>query len=113
MKPETVIKRDMEKLGTYKPEFEPIISIYCQLSEQYEVLTKKYIDSGYEFEIEGKAGPKKAPIVTTLESLRRDILNYASQLGLTPMGLLKANDKAFKSSNKGAGGKLSRFTAAR
>ena len=96
----------MEKLGTYKPEFDPVIEIYCQLCEQYNVLTKQYEENGYQFEVDGKAGVKKAPIVTTLESLRKDILSYAAQLGLTPIGLLKANDKAFKKNSKGSGSTL-------
>lgn len=94
-KPETTVRKSMESLGTYKKEFDPIISVYVQLWEQYEILTQRYIDGGYRFECEGNTGTKKAPIVTTLEALRRDLLNYASQLGLTPMGLLKADDKAF------------------
>lgn len=85
----------MKSLGVYKPEFEPVIHVYAGLREQYVELTKQYEKSGYEFSEDTAAGSKKAPIVTTLESLRKDILAYASQLGLTPQGLLKANDKAF------------------
>ncbi len=35
-------------------------------------------------------------LVTTLESLRRDILATEESLGLTPRGLLKLDDKAFE-----------------
>lgn len=85
----------MKALGVYKPEFEPIIEVYSQLREQYKVLTERFIDSDYDIEETTNTGSKKAPIVTTLESLRKDILAYATQLGLTPQGLLKADDKAF------------------
>ena len=85
----------MKALGVYKPEFEPIIEMYSQLREQYKVLTERFIASNYDIEEETNTGSKKAPIVTTLETLRKDILAYATQLGLTPQGLLKADDKAF------------------
>ena len=94
-KPETRVRRSMESLGVYKPEFEPIIKIYCQLRQQYNEITEEFKTSGYDYSESTSSGTKKAPIVTTLESLRKDILSYASQLGLTPQGLLKADDKAF------------------
>ncbi len=90
-----VVRDAMTALGVYKKEFEPIIIIYCELREQYDVLTKTFITSGYDFSETTKEGSKKAPIVTTLETLRKDILAYASQLGLTPQGLLKTDDQAF------------------
>lgn len=86
----------MKALGVYKPEFEPIIEIYSQLREQYNILTQRFIDSDYDFKEYTNTGTKKAPIVTTLEALRKDILAYAAQLGLTPQGLLKADEAAFK-----------------
>ena len=89
------VRDQMKSLGVYKPEFEPIIEVYCQLHEQYRVLTQRFIESGYRFDEYTNTGTKKAPIVTTLEALRKDILAYATQLGLTPQGLLKADDKAF------------------
>lgn len=95
-RPALVAKKSMIELGLYKREFEPIIEIYGQLLEQYEALTRKFIDSGYDYEETTAHGTKKAPIITTLESLRKDILSYASQLGLTPQGLLKADERAFK-----------------
>lgn len=95
-RPALIAKKSMIELGVYKPEFEPIIEIYGQLVEQYEILTKQFIESGYDFEEQTNVGTKKAPIVTTLESLRKDILSYATQLGLTPQGLLKTDDGAFK-----------------
>ncbi len=90
-----LVKKAMTSLGVYKPEFEPIIEIYCELREQYKELTSEFKSSGFNYSEDTKEGTKKAPIVTTLESLRKDILSYASQLGLTPQGLLKADYKAF------------------
>ena len=97
------VRDAMTALGVYKPEFDPVIRIFCQLKEQYDELTRQFLESGYRYSEPTRTGSKKAPIVTTLETLRRDILAYASQLGLTPQGLLKADAKAFR------GGKKPRF----
>ena len=87
---------DMKNLGIYKPEFDPMIAVYAQLMQQREKLESIYRKSGYEFQVKTSTGYKKAPIVTTLETLRKDILTYAEALGLTPRGLAKFNDKAFE-----------------
>ncbi len=85
----------MRQLNVYRPEFEPIIVVYCELREQYVELTRRFLESGYTIAEDTQTGSKKAPIVTTLEALRKDVLAYANQLGLTPQGLLRADDKAF------------------
>jgi len=99
-KPANEARKHMQALGIYKPEFEPIIKVYGQLKEQYDELTKRFIESDYKFDEATEIGTKKAPIVTTLEALRKDILSYANQLGLTPQGLLKAKEDAFKAPSK-------------
>lgn len=100
IKPVNEVRKHMKALGIYKPEFEPMIKVYGQLKEQYDELTKRFVESEYKIEEKTATGTKKAPIVTTLESLRKDILSYAGQLGLTPQGLLKANENAFKAKTK-------------
>ena len=86
-------RKFMQSLGVYKKEFEPIIKIYGGLREQYDVLSKCFEASGYDYQEATDQGSKKHPIVTTLESLRRDILAYASQLGLTPQGLKRIQEE--------------------
>lgn len=90
--------RDMKKLGTFKAEYEPLIDIYAELREQYERLTAQYKESGYEFESSTSQGVKKAPIVTTLEALRKDILAYSDRLCLNPKAI--EGVKAEKASRK-------------
>lgn len=81
-------KREMQSLGTYKQEFDTIIDIYSGLLEQYTRLNNYYITTNMNYEVfTAQGGTKKAPIVSTLEILRKDILNYAAQLGLTVKGL--------------------------
>lgn len=82
----------MTQVNTYKPEFDPIIAIYARIQAEYNEICKEYMDTCYKFdEFTDTGGTKKAPIITTLESYRKDILAYASQLGLTPSGLNKIN----------------------
>jgi len=79
---------DMKKLGVYKPEYNRLISIYAELVEQYCLLTNEFKLGGYRCEIEtGQGGAKKAPIVATLEALRKDILAYSDRLCLNPKAL--------------------------
>jgi phage terminase small subunit len=92
---------DMQKLGVYKAEYDPIINIYCEMREQYERLTKDYKDSDYNFkEKTSDGGSKKAPIVATLENLRKDILQYSDRLKLNPKAFMDDVDKGKKKTSK-------------
>jgi len=88
---EIQIKENMKTLGTYKPEFDITINIYCGLVDQYEQMNKEF--KKQKFTVVENTGysdnKKKNPIVLSMESLRKDILTYATALGLTPQGLKK------------------------
>ena len=76
---------DMKGLGTYKPEYDALITIYSDLLAQYEQANQKFIASGYQYETETAAGgTKKSAIVATLENLRKDIIAYSDRLCLNP-----------------------------
>jgi phage terminase small subunit len=98
---ETKTKENMIALGIYKPEFDVTISIYSGLVEQYQALEKDFKKS--KFTVVENTGysenKKRAPIVASLESLRKDILQYSNALGLTPAGLRKIKD-TMKDTNK-------------
>lgn len=96
-KNEKQIIKAMTTLGVYKSEFNPMIKIMGQLKEQYDVLTAQFEASGFGCD---NGSGKKLPIVSTLEALRKDILSYASQLGLTPSGLKKINEAALEPPKK-------------
>ncbi|MDN4609132.1 P27 family phage terminase small subunit [Sporosarcina highlanderae] len=79
---------DMKKLGTYKKEYDIVISIYCDLLTQYHKATQEFVASNYKYETETAAGgTKKSAIVATLENLRKDILAYSDRLCLNPKSL--------------------------
>ena len=78
----------MKKLGIHKPEYNRIIDIYAELVEQYGILTEKFVEGNYKIEEHTmQGGTKKAPIVATLETLRKDILAYSDRLCLNPKSL--------------------------
>src|SRR5690625_4427746 len=73
----------MKKMGTHRTEYNRIIDIYQQFITQYLIITKDFQHSGYELyvlTVDGRS--KKSPIVATLESLRKDILQYSDRLCL-------------------------------
>lgn len=88
---EIKVTENMKALGIYQPEFDITISIYCGLVEQYDQLQKDFKKA--KFTVVENTGysdnKKKNPIVLSMESLRKDILTYATALGLTPQGLKK------------------------
>ena len=86
IKNETI--KNMQKLGVYKPEFDPIIDHYAEMNEHYLIINEKFKNSSYEFQTTtADGGKKKAPIVATLETLRKDILAYSDRLCLNPKSL--------------------------
>lgn len=95
---ETIKKRTIEamtNLNVYKAEYDAVIDIYSELREQYERYTKELESQGYKYsEFTAQGGEKKSPLIAVLETLRKDILQYSVQLGLTPAGLKKMNEKS-------------------
>lgn len=95
---ETIKKRTIEamtNLNVYKAEYDAVIDIYSELKEQYERYTKELESQGYKYsEFTAQGGEKKSPLIAVLETLRKDILQYSVQLGLTPAGLKKMNEKS-------------------
>lgn len=91
MKKETHKKKAiaaMQALGTYRKEFEDLISIYADLREQYDEALEKWYQEGKAFEVETATGStKKSGTVSAMEILRRDILTYSDRLGLSPKAL--------------------------
>ncbi|MEV2746569.1 P27 family phage terminase small subunit [Paenibacillus larvae] len=88
---ETIKRRtieDMKKLGVHKTQYNRLIDLYSDLVHQFLTLNKKFEEEGFKFQVYTDQGsPKKAPIVATLESLRKDILAYSDRLCLNPKSL--------------------------
>ncbi|PFW97658.1 P27 family phage terminase small subunit [Bacillus pseudomycoides] len=92
---------DMKGLGTYKPEYDAIISIYSDLLAQYHDANEKFKESNFQYETETAAGgTKKSAIVATLENLRKDILAYSDRLCLNPKSFVTETEKKKKKQSK-------------
>lgn len=83
-----VIER-METLGVYKSEYDDAINIYVDMLHQYESLSEKFENSGYEVEEPhtNKAGAtnmRKTQVLSALEKLRIDIATYSNMLCINP-----------------------------
>ena len=81
------LKRYMTSLGVWKPEYLITVEICAGLMDQYDAITTAWIASGMNPLEMTENGSKKSGIVTTLESLRKDILAYQKELGLTPAAM--------------------------
>ncbi len=80
--------KDMKTLGIHKPQYNRLISIYAETVHQYLRAVSDFAESEYQYETETAAGnPKKSGIVSAMESLRKDILQYSDRLCLNPKSL--------------------------
>lgn len=89
---------DMEKLGTYRVEYNGLIDIYAGMCEQYDILLKRFNESNMEVEIDCGFGESKKtnPIVRVIETLRKDILQYSDRLLLNPKSMMEEKNKTIK-----------------
>ena len=86
------LKRYMTKLGVWKPEYLVTVEICAGLMDQYDIILKAWISIGMNpVEVTDGGGTKKSGTVATLENLRKDILAYQKELGLTPMAIKRLN----------------------
>lgn len=77
-------KADMASIGTYKPEYDPIIEAYADIWIEYEIQHKRLVESDYQCETETAAGGiKTSPLPKEVRELRKEIRAFADCLGLT------------------------------
>lgn len=79
--------KQMKELNTYHKEFDQIVDIYCGMLHQYQVFEEMFEQSNYTIteEYTNKAGAtnqRKVPLLTAMESLRKDIASYSDRLCL-------------------------------
>ena len=80
--------KDMKELGIHRPQYNRLIDVYAETVHQYLRAVEDFEKSNYEYETETAAGnPKKSGIVSAMESLRKDILQYSDRLCLNPRSL--------------------------
>lgn len=100
---ETIKRRtisDMKQLGIHKSQYNRLIDIYSELIHQYIRLTIEFEEGGFQYEVStDQGGTKKSPIVATLETLRKDILQYSDRLCLNPKSLENVTAESSKKSS--------------
>lgn len=79
----------MKNLGVYKKEYNLLIDIYAGMLHQYYSFELEFEESNYQIteEYTNKAGAtnqRKVPLLTAMESLRKDIASYSDRLCLNP-----------------------------
>ena len=101
------IKKAAKDAGTYKPVFDSVIDTLAGILERRDAAQDKFEAEGCEILIEytNKSGATnyiQNPALKMVNDLERDALTYWRDLGLTPAGLKKINDEAFKSKPESA-----------
>lgn len=92
---------DMERVGTYKAEFTPAITRYCEMRVQFGILMAQWYANGCKIteKYTNKAGftnNRKTTLYQSIETLRKEILDLENLFGLTPAGLKKIKTDGLK-----------------
>ena len=82
----------MIKIGTFRPEFDPTVTRYAELSAQYDALNEQWYECGCEITEEytnksGATNKRKTALYMSLETLRKELIELENLFGLTPKGL--------------------------
>ena len=99
------IKKQMQALGLYKPEFDTVILTLAGILEQRDIAFDDFISTGGEGCVEhisdrGSVNIRRNPRLQVWMDLNTQALAYWRDLGLTPSGLKKLNDAAMKQPGK-------------
>lgn len=89
---ELKVRRELKSIGVYEKEFDMIIHIYAGMLHQYLWFEKEFQESEYQITepYTNKANAtneRKVPLLTAMESLRKDIASYSDRLCLSPKAL--------------------------
>ena len=95
-----------ESVGTYRPEFLPVINTLADILEERDNVRAQYRKEGSRPVItkisdRGAVNSGKNPLLTAWEDLNKDALAYWKELGLTPAGLKKLSYDALHDQNSG------------
>lgn len=101
------IKQACEEAGTYRPYFDSTILTLAEIMEKRDEAAKVYKEKGSRplIEYTNKAGATnliKNPALILWDDLTKAALAYWRDLGLTPAGLKKIDEKAMKPKRKNA-----------
>ena len=98
------IRKSCETLGTYKPEFDPVITRLGELIQRKADAETLFRKSGGHIIIEqtNKGGAKyltRNPFLSEIDAANTQILALEKELGLTPAALKKIHDEQLAKSD--------------
>lgn len=101
------IKQACEEAGTYRPYFQTVINMLADIMEQRDDAMQKYEATGKNTVVAhtnkgGATNIVKNPALVVIMDLNAQALSYWRDLGLTPSGLKKINERALEQ-KKGKG----------
>lgn len=93
------IKKACEAVGTYEVHFDDVIDTLAAILEKRDAVEEQYIVEGACPVLEhtnngGSCNLAKNPLIVLYMDLNNQAITYWRDLGLTPAGLRKINDKA-------------------
>ena len=102
------IKKACMDAGTYRDEFDMIISSLAEILETRDKVKKYYYDSGAEPIVMrtnkgGHTNIEENPILVTYNNYNKTAMMYWKELGLTPKGLKAIDEKAMNAQAKKTG----------
>ena len=98
---EAKIRGQVRQAGLYRKEFGSVISTLASILEARDAAYEQWQDEGCEMVIErvsdrGAVNRAKNPLLTIWTDLNTSALAYWRDLGLTPAGLKRIDEKAMK-----------------
>lgn len=95
------IKKACEEAGTYRPYFDHVIATLADILSKRDKAQEQFEKSGGNAIIKhtnksGATNLEQNPALRMINDLNRDALQYWRELGLTPAGLKKINEKAMQ-----------------
>lgn len=99
------IIEQMKQAGTYRPEFKIAIDLLAQTVDDCKTAEKGFKKSGGKMVIDftnknGTTNKAKNPEYVLVLELRETVTKLCRELGITPAGLRRINDKAMKRQKK-------------
>lgn len=99
------IRQSTEDAGTYRPFFDSVIETLADILAKRDEAQEQYEKSGGKPIVKhtnksGATNLEQNPALRLINDYNRDALAYWRDLGLTPAGLRKINDKALVKKQK-------------
>lgn len=95
------IKKACEDVGTYRPAFDYVIDTLAGILEARDNAQEKFDEMGGATVVKhtnkgGSTNIVKNPALVVIDDLNKTALQYWRDLGLTPAGLRRIDEKAMK-----------------